>query len=247
MSQDSPKPCPAGYFCKVTSALLFLTVTVFSSAFSEAKLAVQEQAPQGTVGISYNTVLTVTGGTTPYSFSGSGLPSGLSLNAKTGSITGVPSASGTFPVTVTVTDAGSDRVQSNFSIIVDTSGTISVTVSPGGSALESGQTQQFHATVYNSSNQQVTWSASAGTISSSGLYTAPQVSGGTWTYRVWATSVAQSSKTATVYVVVTPLVIPLQIKVDVAAIVVRQSVPGVELDGLVEVGQGLLKALQATV
>lgn len=211
MLQDSPRPCTLGCFYKAACALLFLAVTVFSSAFSEAKLAVQEQAPQGTVGISYNTVLTVTGGTTPYHFSGSGLPSGLSLNATTGSITGVPSSSGTFPVTVTVTDAGTDTAQANFSIIVDASGTISVTVSPGTGALESGQTLQFKATVYNSSNQAVTWSASSGTISSSGLYTAPQVSSGTWTYRVWATSVAEPSKLATVYVVVTPLVVPLQI------------------------------------
>jgi hypothetical protein len=94
---------------------------------------------------------------------------------------------------------------------VDKSGTVSVTVSPGGGALESGQTLQFKATVYNSSNQSVTWSASSGTISSNGLYTAPQVSGGTWTYRVWATSVDDPSKSATVFVVVTPLVIPLKI------------------------------------
>jgi hypothetical protein len=211
MLQDSPKPCNAGYFCKVTSVFLFLALTVFSSAFSEAKLAVQEQVPQGTVGIAYNTVLTVTGGTTPYSFSGSGLPSGLSLNATTGSITGTPTSSGTFPVSVTVTDAGSNRVQSNFSIIVAKSGTVSVTVSPDAGALESGQTLQFKATVYNSSNQGVTWSASAGTISSGGLYTAPQVSSGTWTYRVWATSVADPSKSATVFVIVTPLLVPLKI------------------------------------
>ena len=211
MFQDSPQPCTAGYFHKATYAFLILSVIVFSSAFSEAKLAVQEQAPQGTVGISYNTVLTVTGGTSPYSFSGTGLPGGLTLNKTTGSIAGVPSASGTFPVNVTVTDAGSNKVQANFSIIIDKSGTVSVTVSPGGGALQSSQTLQFNATVYNSSNHGVTWSASAGTISSAGLYTAPKVTGGTWTYRVWATSVADPSKSATVFVVVTPLIIPLQI------------------------------------
>jgi hypothetical protein len=211
MSPDFPQPCTAGCFDKGTCALIVLALTLFSSAFSEAKLAVQEQAPQGTVGISYNTVLTVTGGTTPYAFSGSGLPSGLKLNATTGSITGTPSTSGTFPVSVTVTDAASDKAQCNFSIIVAQSGTVSVSISPETGALESGQKLQFSATVYNSSNQGVTWAASAGSISSSGLYTAPQVSGGTWTYRVWATSNADSAKTASMFVVVTPLVIPLQI------------------------------------
>src|SRR5579863_2123070 len=211
MLQDSPRPCTLGCFQKTTYVLFLLTFTVFSSAFSEAKLAVQEQAPQGTVGISYNTVLTVTGGTTPYSFSGSGLPGGLSLSSSGGSISGVPSSSGTFSVSVTVTDAGSNKATTNFSIIIAKSGTVSVSISPGTGALESGQTLQFSATVFNSSNQAVTWSTSSGTISSSGLYTAPQVKSGTWTYRVWATSVDDPNKSASAYVVVTPLVIPLQI------------------------------------
>jgi hypothetical protein len=208
MLGHSPKPC----FNK--SACVFFLVIAFllsSSAYSHATLQVQEQAPQGTVGIAYNTVLTVTGGTSPYSFSGSGLPAGLTLSKTAGSITGTPSASGTFPVTVTVTDSNSNQSQATFSIIIASSGTVSVSVAPDSGALESGQTLQFKATVYNSSNQGVTWSASKGTITSNGLYTAPQVSSGTWTYRVWATSNADPAKSATVFVVVTPLVIPLQI------------------------------------
>jgi hypothetical protein len=211
MLPDSPKPCIAGCFYKVTCAFFILALVLFSSTYSAASLAVQDSAPQGTVGISYNTALTVTGGAKPYSFSGSGLPSGLSLSKTTGNVSGVPSTSGTFPVTATVTDADSNQVTAKFSIIIAASGTVSVMVSPDAGALVSGQTLQFKATVYNSSNQAVTWSASEGTISSSGLYTAPQVSSGTWTYRVWATSTANSAKSDTVLVVVTPLVIPLQI------------------------------------
>jgi hypothetical protein len=211
MFSDSPKPCTAGCFTKATCALFILALTLVTCVYSEAKLQVQEQAPQGTVGISYNTVLTVTGGTSPYSFSGSGLPSGLTLSKAAGSITGTPKSSGTFPVTVTATDSGSNQVQANFSIIIADSGTVSVTVSPDSGALESGQTLQFKATVNNSTNQGVTWTATSGTITSNGLYTAPQVSGGTWTYKVTATSVANSAKSASVFVVVTPLVVPLQI------------------------------------
>lgn len=219
MFPRSPRPCTAGCFLKATCALFTLALIVFSSSFSQAKMSVQEQPPQGTVGISYNAVLTVSGGTTPYSFSGSGLPSGLTLNQTTGSITGVPSTAGTYPVSVTVTDANSNRAQASFSIIVAKSGTISVTVSPDAGVLVSEQTLQFSATVNNSSNQGVTWSTSSGTISSKGLYTAPQVNSGTWTYRVWATSTADTSKSDTVMVVVTPLVIPLQIT--------TASVPGI--------------------
>ena len=60
----------------------------------------------GTVGVPFNSpVMTVTGGTAPYTFSvGSGtLPAGLTLNASTGAISGTPTAPGTF--TIKVTDA----------------------------------------------------------------------------------------------------------------------------------------------
>ncbi len=207
----SPKPCTAGCFSKATSAFFVLVITLITCVYSEAKLQVQEQAPQGTVGIAYNTVLTVTGGTSPYSFSGSGLPGGLTLSKTAGSIAGTPTASGTFPVTVTVNDSASNQVQANFSIIIAAAGTVSVTVSPEGGALVSGQQLQFKATVFNSSNQDVTWSATEGTITSNGLYTAPQVNSGTWTYKVTAVSSANSAKSASVFVVVTPLVIPLKI------------------------------------
>jgi Putative Ig domain len=212
MFAHSPQPCYAGRVAKVVPAFFVaVAIVLFTSAFAEAKLQVEESAPQGTVGISYNTVLTVTGGTSPYSFSESGLPSGLSISKTSGTITGTPSSSGTFPVNVTVTDSASNQVQSSFSLFVAASGTVSVVVTPDSTALVSAQTQQFKATVYNSSNGGVTWYASTGTITSNGLYTAPQVNGGIWTYRVWATSNADPKKSATTYVVVTPLVVPLQI------------------------------------
>lgn len=64
--------------------------------------------PAATVGAAYSNTVTATGGTTPYAFSAMGLPSGLTINASTGAITGTPASSavGTVSVTVTVTDAG---------------------------------------------------------------------------------------------------------------------------------------------
>ena len=50
---------------------------------------------------------------------------------------------------------------------------ISVTISPMSPSVRVGRTVQFKATVQNSTNQTVTWSATAGTISASGLYKAP--------------------------------------------------------------------------
>lgn len=62
--------------------------------------------PGGEVGIAYTATLTATGGATPYNWSiDSGvLPPGLTLGAD-GSVSGVPSAAGTFTVSVKATDS----------------------------------------------------------------------------------------------------------------------------------------------
>ena len=57
----------------------------------------------GTVGVAFNSgPMTVSGGTTPYSFSIVGtLPAGLTLNTSTGAVTGTPTAQGSFSLKVT--------------------------------------------------------------------------------------------------------------------------------------------------
>jgi len=63
--------------------------------------------PAGTTASAYSVALAASGGVTPYAWtlaSGS-LPSGLTLDPATGTISGTPAATGEFPVTVTVTDA----------------------------------------------------------------------------------------------------------------------------------------------
>jgi hypothetical protein len=74
---------------------------------------------------------------------------------------------------------------------------VTVTVSPSATSISAGGTQTFTATVSGSSNTGVTWQASAGVISGTGnsaSYTAPTLAG---TYTVSATSVADTSKSAT--------------------------------------------------
>jgi polysaccharide deacetylase/Big-like domain-containing protein len=80
---------------------------------------------------------------------------------------------------------------------------VSVVVSPSTVTLYSGATQQFSAAVSGTTNTAVTWSATTGTITSSGLYTAPTVTA-TKTAYVSATSVAESNKKATATVTVNP-------------------------------------------
>jgi hypothetical protein len=83
---------------------------------------------------------------------------------------------------------------------------ISIVVNPPGATLSAGQTQQFAAHVTGSSNTAVTWSLApaVGTLSSTGLYTAPATFTATQTVTITATSAADVSQSATAKIVLVP-------------------------------------------
>ena len=84
---------------------------------------------------------------------------------------------------------------------------VSVSVGPTSVSLSGGQSQQFTATVSNTSNTAVTWSQSpvgVGTLSSSGLYTAPTTASAQQAVTITATSVADTTKSASATVTLTP-------------------------------------------
>ena len=83
--------------------------------------------------------------------------------------------------------------------------TVSVAVSPTSASVQTGSTQQFSATVTGTSNTGVTWSATGGTISSAGLFTAGTTAGA---YAVTATSMANTAKSAQAAVTLTALAPP---------------------------------------
>jgi hypothetical protein len=80
----------------------------------------------------------------------------------------------------------------------------SVAVSPSAPSVAGGATQQFTATVTGTGSpaQTVTWSATAGSIDSSGLFTAPAATGSTQTITVTATSTVDNTKSGTATVTV---------------------------------------------
>jgi fibronectin type 3 domain-containing protein len=108
-----------------------------------------------------------------------------------------PSTAGTY--TVTATSVADPTKSASAAVTVSTAQVVSVTVSPTSSSLQTSQTQQFTATVSGSTNTAVTWSATGGTVSTAGLYTAPNVAG---TYTVTAKSVADTTKSASATVAV---------------------------------------------
>ncbi len=73
---------------------------------------------------------------------------------------------------------------------------VTISVNPAEVSLTAGQTQQFTATVEGTGNTAVTWSASPGSITPSGLYTAPAVISAPGVATVAASSVADPSRTA---------------------------------------------------
>ena len=77
---------------------------------------------------------------------------------------------------------------------------VSVAISPKSAPLVEGASQQFSASVTGSSDTAVTWSATGGTISSTGLYVAGSTAGN---YIVTATSAADTTKSAQASVAVT--------------------------------------------
>src|SRR5450755_4317017 len=73
---------------------------------STGQLAVSVPVGAAEVGVAYNAVPSVSGGTAPYTFVlyGGSLPPGVHLNPQTGSITGVPLVSGNYGFSLSVTD-----------------------------------------------------------------------------------------------------------------------------------------------
>ena len=110
-----------------------------------------------------------------------------------------PSQTGNHTITAEV---ASLNLQATASVAV-----LTLSVSPTGTLVNPGATQQFNADIQGATNTSVTWSvdgtangnASVGTISVSGLYTAPIATGA---HTITATSVAFSSISSTSQVVV---------------------------------------------
>lgn len=77
--------------------------------------------PAAIANTAYSFTIGVSGGTAPYSFTAlSGLPGGLSLNPSTGAITGIAAATGTYTLTIRVSDANGQSQTQNFTLNVVT-------------------------------------------------------------------------------------------------------------------------------
>ncbi len=181
------------------SATIPLTIDSASSPL----LLTTGSLPAATVGKAYSATVSASGGSTPYSWSATGLPSGLSMSTS-GVISGTPTTAGTSVVGVKVVDASSP-IQSqsgNYQLVVGSATTaVQVTTSslPGGTVSSS-----YQATLAASGGTSpYSWSVASGqlpagvALSSSGTISGTPTASGTYTFTVQAKDSSSTVQSAT--------------------------------------------------
>ncbi|MCU1391179.1 MAG: autotransporter protein [Ilumatobacteraceae bacterium] len=89
--------------------------------------------PAGEVAVAYpSTVATTSGGAAPFAWTATGLPGGLVIDPASGVISGTPTASGAFSVTVSVTDSSGASASKTLSLTVAPILAITTASLPGG-------------------------------------------------------------------------------------------------------------------
>jgi subtilase family serine protease len=127
------------------------TSAAFASGTTSSGVTVTNPgSTTGTVGTATSLTLSASGGTGSYTWTATGLPTGLSIASSTGVISGTPTTAGTYSVTATATDTASATGSATFTwTISSTSGGCTASQLLSNAGFESGSTS---------------WTASSGVI-----------------------------------------------------------------------------------
>ena len=170
--------------------------------------------PSGQFGVPFSTPLAVTGGTGPYTWTATGLPTGLAIAASSGIISGTPQQAGTFTLSITAKDStGAGTTQTYTLVIAPGNLTITTQSLPNG-AIGSSYSATLQAA---GANGTVTFTATglpAGiSLSRSGALVGTPSAAGTFTVAVTVVDSEGQKATATFTItiadrlVVTPVTI----------------------------------------
>jgi len=119
--------------------------------------------PQGTVGLPYQASLTAAGGTPPYAWELTGglLPEGLSPEISQGAVTGTPTQSGTFQLTMTVQDRVGTTATKAFTLVIRASALFLISGSFPGATVGQRYSQPLAA---QGGKPPYVWSIVSGTL-----------------------------------------------------------------------------------
>ena len=139
--------------------------------------------PSGTVGVAYSATLAASGGVTPYAWSlaSGSLPAGVTLSSG-GAISGMPTATGTFAVTVKVTGAdGLSTTSGQLSFTISQSvPVLSVTLAHAGSLTQAQSGATYSVAVTNTAGGPTSGTVTVAEVVPAGLLPA-SMSGTGWT------------------------------------------------------------------
>ena len=174
------------------SASKRFTVTIRGPALT---ITTGSPLPGGRVGQAYSVTIAATGGSQPYLWSATGVPAGLQFSAA-GVLSGTPAATGSFTITVTVTDAVKETASARFALNISAAPLVITTASP----LPRGRVGDAYSVTLAAEGgvQPYTWSAASTPVglsfSSAGVLSGTPSAAGTFSISV---TVTDSEKTTT--------------------------------------------------
>lgn len=132
----SGTPTGSGQYAFVVTATDSAAQTAqspFSMAINPPPVILSTSLQTGIIGLPYAQTLTKTGGTLPIVWSVTGgLPPGLIFNSATGEISGTPTNSGTFAVSVSIVDVTGAKDSKSLSIVINPALDIATAISGAG-------------------------------------------------------------------------------------------------------------------